>query len=181
MLAIVKATSTLLLLVGSATASAQPTDSPQCKPTGGVLFEVAQSADPKRKLVTATTTLFNSGAWQTQVFDVDKKVMRTRSGCLDRSELDGLRDDLDDAKWKITRGRGWQTSSPRFTEYKWNGKTLYTERICSTKVLDEDSQRVLDRIRIWLRVPSDLDGARDQPKRAPPIECLDNPLARPCN
>ncbi len=181
-----KAALGLLALVGTASAKPAATvDNPSpprvCKPSGAVLFEVAQRADPKRKVVTATTKLYSNGAFTTHVFDVDRKVMRTTSGCLDRVELEGIREDLAGAVWKTTRTQATCSSSGvRFTVFRWRGKLLYTERTCNTNTLDQDSQQVLERIKVWLRVPDDLDGAREPPRRLPPLECVDNPLAKGC-
>jgi hypothetical protein len=64
--------------------------------------------------------------------------------------------------------------------FRWKGRRVYTERTCATEVLDRDSQHVLERLKVWLRIPDDLDGAR-APRQLPPIECTDNPLAKGCN
>src|SRR5262245_35986513 len=93
----------LLALVRSV--AADPTQKPprQCKPAGGLLFEIAQRANHKAKLTTATTRLYENGSWKTEVVDLDGKLMRTRSGCLDPSDVASIRAGLRSAGWKTTR------------------------------------------------------------------------------
>jgi hypothetical protein len=166
----------LVALVRTASADPAPKVARECKPTGGVLVEVAQRVQPKTKLPTATTRLYDSGAWKTVVIDVDGKLARTRSGCLEPSDVDSIREKLLAAKWKTTRSNATcRVDQPRFTTYKWKSRLLYTERTCNIDVLDEDSQRALDVVEFHLRVPLELDGGGLQ------RECLSNPLAKGCD
>ena len=167
---------TIVLVALAQTAAADPASKPtrECKPSGGVMFEVAQRVDRKAKLPTATTQLYENGAWTTKVIDVDGKIARTRSGCLEQSEVDSIRESLRAAKWKATRSNATcRADQPRSTTYKWRGRLLYTERTCNIDVLDDDSQHALDLVEIQLRVPLGLDGGG-----AP--DCMSNPLARGC-
>ena len=160
------------------TAAADPASKPirECKPAGGVLFEVAQRVEHKAKLPTATTRLYENGAWKTEVVDVDGKLARTHSGCVEASDVDRIRESLRAAKWKTERTNATcRADQPTFTTYKWKRRLLYTERTCNIDVLDEDSQHTLDLIELYLRVPVELEGGGLQ------RECLANPLAKGCN
>lgn len=172
----------VVLLVTARSALGDPPDRAiPCKPSGTVLFEVDQRADAKRKLVTATTRLYRNGAWRTQVIDVDGKPMRSTEGCLAPDALAGVRDDLTEATWKVVRTQlVCREDSRRVTVYRWNGKPVYTERSCNTKVLDPGSLDALVRIRATLRVPDDLDGQDRRGTRLPSMECRSNPLANGC-
>src|SRR5258705_3932061 len=116
---------------------APPKPERQCKPSGAVIFEVDQRVDAGHKLVTANSKLFANGTAQSAVFDVDKKLMRTVQRCLDKSELDKVRDDLDGAKWTVSPPpKPCQSYSPRYTIYRLSGAVVFTERACSG-TLDE--------------------------------------------
>ena len=146
---------------------------PECKPTGKPFFEVAQRADPGVKRITATTRLFTNGSWSTEVYDTDGKLARTSSGCLDDARLTRIRDDLQSAKWTVShRDVVCRSDLPRFTVDKWKDRTLFTDRTCNADVLDHESQQALDRISVVLKIPDDLDGAREA--------CGLNPLAPGC-
>ena len=168
----------LLALAGSVSAGPahKPSRSSECKPAGGLLFEIAQRADHKAKLTTATTRLYENGSWKTQVLDVDGKLMRTHAGCLNASDVTSIRASLRSAKWRTTRtDTRCRADQPRFTLYKWKGRLLYTERTCNIDVLDDESQKALDLVEFYLRAPTQLDGG------AVPQECLSNPLAKGCD
>jgi hypothetical protein len=150
---------------GEAAAQSTPrprsTDASGCKPNGGLFFEIDQRADLKVKRITATTKLFANGTWSTEVFDRDGTLAWTSSGCLGSVRLERIRNDLQAATWRVIhRDTLCRADSPRFTIYKWNGRTLYTDRTCNADVLDRASQSVLDQIERMLHIPDDLDGAR---------------------
>lgn len=176
----------MLLLVVAATAAAEPAEKlsrpRECKPGGGLLVEIAQRADQKAKLTTATTRLYENGSWKTEVFDVDGKSMRTRAGCLDASDVAIIRRSLRRANWKTMRtDMTCRADQPRFTLYKWKARLLYRERSCNGEVLDDDSRRALDLLALYLHAPVALDdGGRVQPPRIRP-ECMENPLAPGCD
>jgi hypothetical protein len=153
------------------TAAADPART--CKPSGGVLFEVAQHAK-RRALPTSTTRLYANGAWKLQVIDVDGKVARTDSGCLEPSQVKSIRESLRAAPWKTTRSdRTCRADQPRFTTYTWRHRLLYTERTCNERVLDVASQRALDLATFYVTPPVDHGGM--------PHQCLENPLAKGCD
>jgi len=165
----------IVALLRTAAADPTPKRVRECKPAGGVLFEVAQRVEHKAKLPTATTRLYENGAWKTEVIDVDGKLARTRSGCVEASNLDRIREGLRTAKWKTQRTSATcRTDQPTFTTYKWKRRLLYTERTCNVDVLDADSQQTLDLIEYYLRAPAELEGGGLQ------RECLANPLAKGC-
>jgi hypothetical protein len=158
------------------TAAADPAEAPkhECKAGGAVLFEVDQRADRKAKLTTATTQLFENGAWKTEVRDVDGRLARSDSGCLASADLESVRAQLRSATWKTTRTKeACRTDQPRSTLYKWKGRLLYTERTCNLEALDSTSRRALDIIEVQLHAPFDLDAGS--------VPCLGNPLAKGCN
>ncbi len=155
------------------TAAAEPaTPARTCKPSGGVLFEVAQHAK-HRVLPTSTTRLYANGAWKLEVIDVDGKVARTDAGCLGPSQVKSIRESLRAAPWKTTRSdRTCRVDQPRFTTYRWKHRLLYTERTCNERVLDADSQRALDLVTYYVRPPVDHGSG---------VPCLTNPLAKGCD
>ena len=124
-----------------------------------MLFEVDQRVEPHVKRTTATTKLYTNGAWTTEFLDADGKRARTAFGCLVASQLNGIAADLKSATWNTShRSVTCRADSQRFTVYKWNGRTLFTDRTCNPDVLDPESQRTLGRIEISLHIPDDLDG-----------------------
>ena len=162
----------MLLLALSATAC-KPAHA--CKPAGGVLFEVAQRTTKGVKRITATTWLYEDGAWRTDVTNVDGRVVHLDGGCLAPAELDAIRAELAHAPWKTTKtDRLCRTDQPRFTQYIWKGRVLYTERDCNVLELDPVSRDALDRVTGDLRAPRELDSGVDK-------VCLDNPLAPGCD
>ena len=166
----------ILLVALAPIAAADRVEKPRrdCKPAGGVLFEVAQRADRKAKLTTATTRLFENGAWRTEIFDVDGKLARSRSGCLGAADVDSIRKELRSANWTSTRASvTCRADQPRFTLYQWKARLLYTERTCNVEALDDESRHALDIIELHLHAPVDLDRGG--------VPCIDNPLARGCN
>jgi hypothetical protein len=166
----------LVVLMPRLGAADPPSRTRDCVPTGVVLLEVDQSADPRARLVTATTELYDNGAWKTVVIDVDGKVARTRKGCLETAQIDAIRRELNDATWATHRSElSCRSDNPRFTLYKWKSRTVYTERTCNTGALDDSSRHALDIVELYLQVPVDLDGATLSPT------CRENPLAPGCN
>jgi len=163
----------LVVLARSAAADRAPKPTRECKPAGGVLFEVAQRVDGKAKLTTATTRLFENGAWKTEIFDIDGKLARSRSGCLEVADVAGILAELSSAKWKTTRTNATcRADQPRLTLYKWKGRQLYKERTCNVEVLDQQSRHALDLIELHLHAPVDLDRGGEA--------CIDNPFAKGC-
>lgn len=156
------------VLLVTATVRAEPHT---CKPAGAVIVEVAQRAAPRHKIVTASTRLYANGTVHTDVFDVDNKLMRTNRRCLERAQIELIRDDLKSATWKTSPAPApCLSSSPRFTVYRWNGASMFVERTCGPRP-DAETRRMLERLSAWLHVP-ELDDAID--------DCV-NPLARGCS
>ena len=147
----------------------------ECKPAGSVLFEIDQLADADAKLPTATTKLYDNGAWRTDWIDANGKVTRSGGGCLEPKQIDAIRADLRAAKWRVTHNRiTCRAHSPRYTTYAWNGRREFTERVCSPDALDDGSWALVKRIREAVHAPTDLDDAAKQ------MRCLENPLAAGC-
>ena len=153
----------LLLTLVRTTAAADPQKPARtCKPSGGVLFEVAQRAKRPAVVPTATTRLYANGAWRLAVIDVDGKFARTDSGCLEPSQVKSIRESLRAAPWKTTRSdQTCRADQPRFTTYTWKRRLLYTERTCNERVLDAESQRALDLVTYYLNPPVDHGGRID--------------------
>lgn len=172
-----KLVTALLVLTISLLATACSPRVRECRPTGSVLLEVDQRAVPQAKLTTATTRLYESGAWTREVMDADGKRVRTEAGCLQPAQLDSILTGLRHATWTTApSGRSCRADQPRFTVFRWKGRVLYTERTCNAEVLDQDSRAVLDSIEIDLHLPDDPDGP-DGLQRV----CMQNPLAPGCN
>ena len=167
----------IVLVTHMHTAAADPVAAPtgDCKPAGGVMFEIGRGVVRNAKLPTATTQLFENGAWRTEVIDVDGRLARQRSGCLEPTAVEVIRESLRAARWKLARSKATcRADQPRFTTYRWKRRLLFTDRTCNIDVLDEDSQHALDLVDSYLRGSLELDRGRIQP------ECLANPLAKGC-
>lgn len=152
-------------------------DEPECKPTGKPVLSVEQQATGGAKLRTATTKLYGSGGWRTVVRDRFGDRARETAGCLAKSDMDVIRDGIAGATWKVRQIKAQCPVSARVTVYTWNDRTLYRDRSCDGRELDEKSQRVLSTIDVLLHVHEDMDMGDGELDKA----CLDNPLAKGCH
>jgi hypothetical protein len=116
-----------------------------CRASGKVIFEIDHRVDPGAKLPTSTSKVFASGAWTHDETDAAGKVLAARTGCLARPELKELEATLQGATWKVTTAQiHCMAMSATFTVYQVNGKTVFTDRLCSGKSLDDKSRAKLD-------------------------------------
>ena len=110
-----------------------------------MIFEIDHRVDPGAKLATSTTKVFANGAWTHDEADADGKALAPRSGCLAKSDVAQLETTLRGAAWKITLNRiHCKAVSATFTVFQVDGKPVFTQRLCSGEVLDDQSQTKLD-------------------------------------
>lgn len=174
--------SAVLLVACASSASAEPTPAPpkqapaapatpaapaapatpaDCKPTGRALFEIDHKVESGAKLATSAVKLYASGAWSHADVDAEGKAQPLTTGCLAKPEVKQVADALHAAPWKITTARiHCMAISPQFTEYRVNGKLVFTQKLCSGQTLDDKSRAALDKA-IALVEPSGT------PKQAP--------------
>jgi len=141
----------VLLLACASSAAAGP-DAPKspphgdaCRPTGMVLFEIDHRVMPGAQAEASTIKVSGNGAWTREGVDAGGKPEAQTSGCLDRAYAKELASSLHSAPWKVTTARiHCMAISPTFTEYRVDGKLVYTERLCSGQSLDDKSRAALD-------------------------------------
>lgn len=141
----------LPLVLLAAVASAEPPPAPRpaaaptCKPTGGVLFAIDHKVDPGAKLATSSTKLYGNGAWTHDETDAEGKALAPTAGCLAKTDTGQLETALKAAPWTVTKARmHCMAMSSQFTVFTLNGKTVFTQRLCSGDVLDAKSKAALD-------------------------------------
>ena len=107
-----------------------------CTTTGTPLFEMRERSEVDRPEV--TTKIFQTGAWTVE------SETGLESGCFDRKELREIRRAVQRAPFKITSSPiACFAYDPNFTEYLVNGRLLFTERMCSGKRADNQTQEAL--------------------------------------
>lgn len=142
----------LVLCVGCATAAAAPDKTPpapppaaSCKPTGEVVFEIADLVD--QQPTAKVKQLYATGAWTATNTDEAGKSSDGGSGCLPKDKLDNVRANLKAMTWTVRHNRiHCMAVSPNHTVYKVGGKTMWTQRVCSADTLDDKNQKLLDEI-----------------------------------
>lgn len=145
------ALSALLLFACTSSAAAGP-DGPKagphgdaCRPTGKVLFEIAHKVIPGAQGETSTIKMFVNGAWTREGSDASGKSEAQTSGCLDKAYTKQLASSLHGVPWQVTTARiHCMAISPTFTEYRVDGKLVFTEKLCSGQSLDDKSRAALD-------------------------------------
>ncbi len=146
--------SALIVLAGCASAAAgpdktpsapPPPPAPSCKATGDVVFEIDDLVD--KQPTAKVKQLYATGAWTLQVTDDAGKQAPPTSGCLAKDQLDKIRANLKAMTWKVHHNRiHCMAVSPNYTVYKADGKPMWTQHVCSSDALDEDTQKKLDEI-----------------------------------
>ncbi len=107
-----------------------------CTTTGTPLFEMRERSEVDRPEV--TTKIFQTGAWTVESDD------GIESGCFDRKELREIRRAIQHAPFKITSSPiACFAYDPNFTEYLVHGRLVFTERMCSGKRADNETQEAL--------------------------------------
>jgi hypothetical protein len=153
------ALSAVLLIACASSASAEPpTQAPprpapaapatpaDCKPTGGAVFQIDHKVEPGAKLATSAVKLHGNGAWTRAEVDPEGKAQPQTAGCLARPEVKQVTDALHAAPWKLTTARiHCMAMSPQFTEYRVDGKLVFTQKLCSGQSLDDKSRAALDK------------------------------------
>ena len=116
-----------------------------CRTTGKVTFEIGHRVDPGAKLPTSSTKVFAGGGWTHDETDADGKAAAQRTGCLAKPDAKQLETTLAGAPWKITKAQfHCMAVSAQFTVYQVDGKTVFTDRLCSAESLDDKSRAKLD-------------------------------------
>ncbi|HEX7839705.1 MAG TPA: hypothetical protein VF469_19655 [Kofleriaceae bacterium] len=145
------ALSAVLLFACAKSAAAGP-DGPKapphgdaCRPAGKVLFEIDHKVIPNAQGETSTIKVFANGAWTREGVDASGKPEAQTSGCLDKDYTKELASSLHGVPWTVTTARiRCMAISPTFTEYRVDGKLVYTEKLCSGQNLDDKSRAALD-------------------------------------
>ena len=127
-------------------AQATPPAPAACKPTGTAVFQIDHKVEPGAKLATSAVKLYATGAWTHAETDAEGKAQPEASGCLARPDVKQVVDALHAAPWKITTARiRCMAMSPQFTEYRVDGKLVFTQKLCSGQSLDDKSRAALDK------------------------------------
>jgi len=141
----------ILSLACASSAVAAPATPPRpgpraaCSAGGAVLFEIDHRVDPGAKLGTSAIKVFVSGAWTRDESDADGKALAPTSGCLARPDLKQLETTLHGTPWKVSVARmHCMAVSATFTVFQVDGKTVFTQRLCSGESLDAKSRAKLD-------------------------------------
>jgi hypothetical protein len=127
-------------------APAAPPAADACKATGAVVFQIDHKVEPGAKLATSAVKLYASGAWTHDETDAEGKAQAQATGCLARPDVKQVADALHAAPWKITTARiHCMAMSSSYTEYRVDGKPVFTQKLCSGQSLDAKSQAALDK------------------------------------
>ena len=123
----------------------KPPQAEACKPSGKVVFEIDHRATEGAKLDTYAVKVFGTGAWTRQNTDADGKASPQTAGCLDKAYAKDLAHSLRSVPWKVTTAQiHCMAVSPQFTEYRVDGKLVFTQKLCSGQNLDDKSRAALD-------------------------------------
>jgi hypothetical protein len=142
-------------------APAAPAAPAACKPTGAVVFQIDHKVEPGSKLATSAVKLHTTGAWIRGETDPEGKAQPQTSGCLARPDVKAVADALRAAPWKTTTARiHCMAMSPSYTEYRVDGKLVFTQKLCSGQSLDDKSRAALDKAIALVEPPG-------TPKQAP--------------
>ena len=116
-----------------------------CEATGRVVFEIDHRVEPGAKLATSTIKVYATGAWTRDETDADGKALAPRSGCFAKADLKQLESTLHGAPWKVTKAQvHCMAMSSTFTVYLVDGKTVFTQKLCSGESLDDKSRTKLE-------------------------------------
>lgn len=127
-----------------------------CTTQGVPLFEMRQRSEIDRP--ETTTKIFESGAW---TVESEGNVER---GCFDKKELRSIRSAVASAPFEVTSSPiACFAYDPNFTEYLVRGRLRFTERMCSGKAADSETQEALALVKQEL---ADEHNALPQP---PPV------------
>jgi hypothetical protein len=133
-------------------APAAPADA--CKATGAVLFQIDHRVEPGAKLATSAVKLYASGAWTHDETDPEGKAQPQASGCHARPDVKQVADALHAAPWKITTAKiRCMAMSPSYTEYRVDGKLVFTQKLFSGQNLDDKSRAALDKATALVEPP----------------------------
>jgi hypothetical protein len=125
-----------------------------CKPTGAAVFEVGHRVEPGAKLATSTVRLYGNGAWTHDEADAEGKASPQVTGCLAKADVKPVADALHAAPWKVTTARvHCMAISSSYTEYRVDGKLVFTQKLCSGQILDDKSQAALDKANALVEPP----------------------------
>jgi hypothetical protein len=147
-----------LLCLSALSASAVPTppDVPRppmgpppvaetCSDAGGVLFEIDHKVEDSPEMIVVETSelkLYEGGKW---TFHSSNK--RIASGCLSRSQMRTIADDLKHATWTgKTATAACAAVYIGYTQYASHGKVVWTQHVCQLEYLDDASRRSLTEI-----------------------------------
>lgn len=133
---------------------AAPAGSAACKASGSAVFEIGHRVEPGAKLATSTVKLYGNGAWTHDEADADGKAQPQVTGCLATPDVKPVADALHAAPWKVTTARvHCMAMSSSYTEYRVDGKLVFTQKLCSGQSLDDKSQAALNKANALVEPP----------------------------
>lgn len=116
-----------------------------CKPVGNVVFEIDHRAVPDAKLATSAVKLFGNGAWTRVETSAEGQAQPATSGCLGKQDVKHVASELRSAPWKVTTAKiHCMAMSSTYTEFRVDGKLVFTQKLCSGQSLDDKSKAALD-------------------------------------
>ena len=141
--------------------SRRPPPAKGCVARGTPIFQLDHLHNPGAKLTSSSFRIYASGAWIFDTKDADDKAGLPMRGCFAGADLDAIRADVK-VPWKTTIAEiHCMAVSPAFTEYKVNGKLVFTQKLCSGVSLDDASDKAR----------ADLDARANAVTSAPPPAC----------
>jgi hypothetical protein len=114
------------------------------------LFQIDVRKIEGDRAILASTKLFGNGEWALD--DTRATPARHDTGRINGAQLEQIRDDLARATWKsrplgiMCRARGSEV-----TEFRENGRLVWTQQVCQSQALDQVSKQSLDDIEKILR------------------------------
>lgn len=101
---------------------------------------------PVAGMSTSDFTLMTNGRWS-YVEIIDGKVTKRGAGTLSHADVVKIRAALAPAKWTFTLARlRCMAEALTYNEVSFAGAVVWTDQLCSGKILDADSRRRLDQV-----------------------------------
>jgi hypothetical protein len=116
-------------------------------PNASVVFEMAEKLKiQSSNFPTSRFSLRADGRW-TYVVEVDGKVTKRRGGVLARGSVQKIRTALAAATWQFTLAEmRCMAEAMTFTELSANGSVVWTDEMCSGRILDANSRKRLETV-----------------------------------
>jgi hypothetical protein len=126
-------------------------DTPACAPAKGkpILTLVLHNASEPKAAI--TNAIYASGAWTHEIVDAEGKPdpSQNRTGCLAEAMLKVVKSRLAQVSWKTYPDHSkCEEPSSLWTAFIIDGKTVYEDRTCSGKKLDDASHLAVSDIQL---------------------------------